>query len=156
MSSSDSNGNKAGPSWRQLYLHALGVAVRGNAQAFGFSILITVSYGVVAASADKPVPLELVGFALSAVAAFSLLNVLVALLKTIRPDDHEHARVLLVATATDFLAVGAGLAVAFAVVALADDWVRWTLTPFLAGITYSLIQALEISLTRKGADESGG
>lgn len=142
-------------SWRQLYLHALGVAVRGNAQAFGFSILITVSYGVVSASTDKPLTWELVGFALSAVAAFSLLNVLVALLKNIRPDDHERERVLLVATATDFLAVGAGLAVAFAVVALTGDWIRWTLTPFLAGITYSLIQALEICLMHKGADENG-
>lgn len=152
MSSSNKNSSHSDESWLQLYLHGLGVAVRGNAQAFGFSILITVSYGIVSASTDKPTSLELVGFALSAVAAFSLMNVMVALLKKIRPDDHEHSRVLLVATATDFLAVGAGLGVAFVIVALAADWLRWLLTPFLAGITYSLIQALEISLTRKSAD----
>lgn len=46
----------SGPSrsWLQLYLHGLGVTVRGNAQAFGFSILITVSYGIVCAASAKP------------------------------------------------------------------------------------------------------
>lgn len=32
----------------------LDVAVRGNAQALGFSILITVSYGIVWAASTKP------------------------------------------------------------------------------------------------------
>ena len=117
-----------------MYLHGLNVAVRGNAQAFGFSILITVSYGIVTASSvGKPSPLELIGFALSAVAAFALMNILVAWLKTIQPRDTERSRVLLMGTATDFLSVGAGLGVVFGAVALLDGWAAWVLAPFLAG-----------------------
>lgn len=142
-------------SWLQLYLPGLGVAVRGNAQAFGFSILITVSYGIVSASsADKPSQLELVGFALSAVAAFAAMNMLVAWLKTIQPSDTERSRVLLVATATDFLAVGAGVGVVFAVATLLDGWAAWILAPFLAGVVYGLVQALEIAVARRDSEKN--
>lgn len=141
-------------SWLQLYLHGLGVSVRGNAQAFGFSILITVSYGIVSAASDRPAALELVGFALAAVAAFALMNILVAWLKTIQPDDMERSHVLLVATATDFLAVGAGLGAAFAATALFDGWARWVVAPFAASMAYGLVQALEIAVTRHESDNS--
>lgn len=141
-------------SWLQLYLHGLGVSVRGNAQAFGFSILITVSYGVVSAASDAPSPLEQMGFALSAVAAFSLLNILVASLRRIGPDDVERSYVLLVATATDFVSVGAGLGVAFAASAC-GGWLPWVLVPFLAGLVYGLVQGLQIAVTRHDAGEKG-
>ena len=137
----------------QLFLHGLSVSVRGNAQAFGFSILITVSYGIVSTSTDKPSSLELIGFALSAVAAFTVLNILVAYLKTIQPDDVEKTSVMLVATATDFLSVSAGLGVVFAATALFHDWVPWVVSPFLMGLTYGGVQALQIAVTRHGADE---
>lgn len=135
-------------SWLQLYLHGLNVSVRGNAQAFGFSILITVSYGVVAAAADTPKAIELIGFALSAVAAFSLLNLLDAWLKTIEPDDAEHSKVLLVATATDFLSVGAGVGAALGITHVVHGWLPWVLVPFVASLVYCVVQALEIGVTR--------
>lgn len=140
-------------SWLQLYLHGLNVSVRGNAQAFGFSILITVSYGIVSSSTDKPAPIELLGFALSAVAAFALLNLFVAWLKTIQPDDIERSEVLLIATATDFLSVGAGVGAAFAASMLTHGWVPWVLAPFSASLAYCLVQALEIAITRQVADD---
>ncbi|HLQ86265.1 MAG TPA: hypothetical protein VK110_08960 [Salinisphaeraceae bacterium] len=65
---------------RKRYLQGLKIAASGNAQAFGFSILITVSYGVAATLGSPPTYGEQIGFAMSAVAAFSLLNVLVAYL----------------------------------------------------------------------------
>lgn len=80
--------------WTQLYLHGLGVSVSHNAQAFGFSILITVSYGVVSSVADQPTPFQLIGFALSAVASLSFLNLMVAFLKRDEPDDSERTPVL--------------------------------------------------------------
>lgn len=90
-------------SWLRLYPHGLNVAVGGNAQAFGFSILITVNYGIVSASSGSPSTGELIGFALSAVAVFSSLNILVASLTETRSGDTETARVVLIATATDSL-----------------------------------------------------
>lgn len=143
-------------SWMQLYLHGLSVSVCGNAQAFGFSILITVSYGIVsAASTTTPSAGDLIGFALSGVAAFSIMNLAVAWLKTINAENVENTEVVLIATASDFLAVGAGLGAAFAAVALVNGLARWVLAPFAAGLAYGLVQALEIAVTRHdtGKDE---
>lgn len=152
-----SNTQKRRHSWLQLYLHGLSVSVCGNAQAFGFSILVTVSYGIVSAASAKPSPLELIGFALSGVAAFSLMNLAVTYLKTIKAENIEDTEVVLVATASDFLAVGAGLGAAFASVAMVDGLARWMLAPFLAGLSYGVVQALEIAVTRHdtGKDDTG-
>jgi len=152
MSKSEKRDDGAEASWLQLYLHGLGVSVRDNAQAFGFSILITVTYGIVSGASGSPSSLELIGFALSAVAALSLLNVLVTYLKKSELDDIERMYVLLIATATDFLSVGAGLGAAFAASTL-DDWIPWILAPFLAGLSYGLVQSLQIALARRGADK---
>ena len=137
------------PRWRRrrLYLQGLHAAVSGNAQAFGFSIVITVSYGIVYSYVGQPTRLELVGYAMAAVAAFSLLNLLVAVMTRGSETDTEPTRVVLVATATDFLAVGGGIAAAFATGAvIASGWVVWVLAPALAGLAYALIQALELAV----------
>lgn len=155
MGTTEKRGDGTKISWFQLYLHGLGVSVRDNAQAFGFSILITVSYGVVSSVSDTPSPLELIGFALSAIAALSLLNVLVVCLRKNQSDDVERTYVLLVATATDFLSVGAGLGAAFAAANAFDGWLPWVLAPFLAGLSYGLVQGLQIAVARHGADEHG-
>ena len=88
-------------------LHAAG---SGNAQAFGFSITITVTFGAVNSARGSPSLPELFGFAFAAVAAFSLLNLTIATLVKDVDQGREPDRVVLVATATDLLAVGAGLA----------------------------------------------
>lgn len=163
MSTIEKRGDGTRVSWFQLYLHGLGVSVHDNAQAFGFSILITVTYGIVSGVSGKPSSLELTGFALSAVGALSLLNVLVAFLKKDEPDEVERSYVLLVATATDFLSVGAGLGAAFATANISHgtlhgafhNWLPWVLTPFLAGLSYALVQGLQIAVARRGADVRG-
>ena len=131
------------------YLHGLKVAASGNAQAFGFSILITVSYGIAARSVQTPSVGEQIAFALSAVAAFSLLNVAVAVLARAESSNLGSKRVLLVATATDFIAVGAGLGVAIAIQSAISGLFAWILIPFCAGLTYMLVQAVELALGRE-------
>jgi|GEM_PF-2760494 len=145
------SGDKEIP-WRQLYPHGLGMSVRDNAQAFGFSILITVSFGIVSGASGKPSSLELIGFALSAVAGLSLLNILVTYLKTSEPDDTERSYVLLVGTATDFVSVGAGVGAVF-VASRLGGWLPWLLALFLAGLTYGVVQGLQFALARYGTNE---
>jgi hypothetical protein len=134
-------------------LRGFDAAVSNNAQAFGFSITVTVTYGVIsAASVDKPTPLEQLGFALSSVAAFVLLNlVAIALL-----DDREprtSSRTVLIATAIDFLAVGAGVGAAIGLAAVLSGWRGWVIAPFFAGLAYVLVQALEFAVSDRGADD---
>lgn len=138
---------------RRQYLRGLKAAASGNAQAFGFSILITVSYGIAATSGPPPTLGEQIAFAMSAVAAFSLLNVLVAIVARSEPGSLSSKRVLLVATATDFIAVGAGLGAAIGIETAFDGVLAWVLIPFAAGLSYMLVQAIELALGRE-VDES--
>ena len=128
---------------------ALYTSVTGNAQAFGFSITVTVTFQVVSSAEGPPSSWQMMLFALATVAAFSVLNVLLA--AVIDPDavKQESARVVLVATATDFLAVGAGIAVAMGWVRVVDGWAAWVLAPFSAGVVYVVVQAVELYVGRK-------
>lgn len=139
------NSNK---SRRRLYLKGLDAAASGNAQAFGYSILITVSYGIISVSSPPPSIGELFGYAMGAIAAFSLLNLVVAYLARDEPNVSEREHVLLIATATDFIAVGAGLGAAFGIDAAVSGWAVWILAPFVAGLAYLLVQAFELALGR--------
>lgn len=135
-------------------LRGLSSSVTGNAQAFGFSITITVTFGIVDAAEGHPTRLDLLGFALAAVAAISVLNVLVFLL--IDHDRHADAlqRALLIGTATDFLAVAAAVGVAIGATGLVHGWAAWLLAPFLAGLVYVLVQSLELAVGRAAADDA--
>ena len=129
------------------FVHGLNAAVAGNAQAFGFSITITVTYGVVGSGqAGKPSLAELMGFALSAVASFALLNLLVAELIGRAARGSEPTRVVLVATATDFLAVGCGVAAAIGIREVVGGWGTWVLAPLCAALVYVLVQAVELAV----------
>lgn len=129
--------------------------MRGNAQAFGFSITVTVTFGVVSADQASESTPELMVFALSAVAAFSLLNLLVAHLTRKRPSGTSSSRVVLISTATDFLAVAAAVGCALGVRYLATGLTRWSIAPLFAGLAYVLVQSIELAVgqrqTRRGS-----
>ncbi|MBA2323453.1 MAG: hypothetical protein H0V92_05340, partial [Pseudonocardiales bacterium] len=132
----------------------LSTSVTGNAQAFGFSITVTVTFGVVDAAEGHPTRLDLLGFAMAAVAAFSLLNLVVYQLIDRDRDSATRQRALLIATATDFLAIAAAVGIAFGATALVHGWAAWLLTPFLAGLVYVLVQSVELAVGRGEVDDT--
>lgn len=137
----------------ELLVRGFNTSVTGNAQAFGFSITVTATFGAITAVHDNPSLYQLMGFALSAVAAFSLLNVAVALLVDIRRSRVEATRALLVATATDFLAVGAGVGTAIGISHVLSAWPSWLVAPFAAGLLYVLVQSVELAVGQRETDE---
>lgn len=139
-------------SWAGSLLRGFDAAVSNNAQAFGFSITVTVTFGVVSAQdPNAPTRLELLGFAMAAVAAFAMLNVVGVLLLEKRAE-RQSERMLLVATATDFLAVGAAVGAAIGLAALIGGWAAWVAAPFAAGIVYVLVQSLELAVGDRRED----
>ena len=126
-------------------MRGLNTSVGGNSQAFGFSITITVTFGLISSAEGHATLAELFGFAMSAVGAFSLLNLAVAHMLKDR-DPTSARRVVLVATATDFLAVGAGLAAVVGIGFAVSGWAAWVLAPFCAGLVYVLVQSVELSV----------
>ncbi len=130
----------------------LNASVSGNAQAFGFSITVTVSFGVLT-RLGQPGLFDLFGFAMSAVLAFSLLNLVVVWRLRAAPEDGPSSRATLLGTATDFLAVGAGVACAVGAGRLLNGSAAWLLGPFLAGIAYVLVQSVELAVGREETDQ---
>lgn len=135
------------------FLRGLSTSVTGNAQAFGFSITVTMTFGVVDLAEGHPSRLQLLGFAMAAVAAFSVLNLVVFLFVRRTGDLATQQRALLIGTATDFLAVAAAIGSAFGVTALLHGWWAWLLAPFLAGLVYVLVQSVELAIGRDRADD---
>lgn len=138
------------------FVHGLNRSVAGNAQAFGFSVTVTVTFGVISTAQSHPSLPDLFCFAMSAVAAFSLLNLVVAHLIKGQPEPPEPTRVLLVATATDLLAVAGAVAAAVAIRHLASGITAWILAPFCAGLIYVLVQAIELAVSFAEAHEEAG
>jgi hypothetical protein len=133
-------------------LRGLHASVSGNAQAFRFSITITVTYGAISSAQGSPTLPELFGFALAAVAAFSMLNLAIAAALRNAEEGGEPDRVVLVATATDVLAVGAALAAAVGIRAAFPGWGAWLLAPFCAALVYVLVQSVELAVGLREAD----
>lgn len=92
------------------------------------------------------------GFALAAVSAFSLLNVVVLVLV---PDvsGRETDRQLLIGTATDLLAVGAAVLTSLGIATVTTSAWAWLLAPFLAGLVYVLVQSLELGVSQRLPDD---
>jgi hypothetical protein len=129
----------------RILVRSLNTSVTGNAQAFGFSVTVTVTFGVVSSVVGSPSLGQMMAFALAAVAAFSLLNVALTVLLKPRSSDRETRQVVLIATATDFLSVAAGVAAAMGISHLLGGWAAWLLAPFCAGVLYVLVQAVELA-----------
>ena len=138
--------------WYRSLARALNTTATGNAQAFGFSITITITFGIVSSLAGEPSVPQVVGFGLAAVAAFSALNVLTAMLMRSGAGGAEPKAVILLATATDFLAVGAGAMAAVVISWALAGWAAWLLAPFCAGVVYILVQSIELVVGESSAD----
>lgn len=143
---------ESGVSRRRQLARGLNASVHGNAQAFGFSITVTVSFGVVSLLEPKPGVLDLFLFAMAGVLAFSLLNVLVVLRLRTGEKTEPGDRAVLIGTATDFVAVGAAVGSAIGIGTLVHGTLAWILTPFVGGAVYVLVQSVELAVGREQAD----
>ena len=143
----------AGVPWRRRLEQGLNASVRGNAQAFGFSITVTVTFGIVSQLEVQPHLIDLFLFAVAGVAAFTLLNLVVVLRRGGALHDGAGERATLIGTATDFLAVGAAVGAAVAVGELLNGTVVWVLAPFAAGVIYVLVQSVELAVGREESSD---
>ena len=130
------------------YARGLNAAVTGNAQAFGFSITITASFAAISNAEGTPSLPELMTFAVSAVAAFTVLNLVVALIGA-DGSAATTTRTMLIGTATDFLAVAAGVGVAIATGHVLAGWTTWAVGAFGASLVYVIVQSMEMTLGRR-------
>jgi len=130
------------------YRRGLVTATLNNSSAFGFSILITSSFGLLSHLHGAPGPGQVGLFALGAVLAFSVIEAVVSRGFRRRPRRQPY-NVVLLGTAVDLVSVAAALAVAYGVAALLPATASWGLAPLLAAATYVLVQGADLALAER-------
>jgi MFS family permease len=121
---------------------------------FGFSILVTVAFGLLQATEGSPDVGRVFAFAFGAAMSFTLLEGLLS--KGFRRSMPQHGtRVQAIGTSLNVLSVLGGLAAAWLVGELVSHWAVWAVAPFVAGVVYLLAESLETALGERVAKSAG-
>lgn len=121
--------------------------VRGDAAAFAYSVLITVTYGVVSLQVGGVSVVRLFLFALGATVGFTLWEAIASRGFRVRIRE-EASDVVLFGTALAPLSVTIGLAAALGTAALVPDGWAWALAPLAATIVYVLMTGAQLAVAR--------
>lgn len=127
---------------------ALGTSVRGNSTAFGFSIMITISFGALQSLAGSPSLTELLAFGVAAAIALALLEGAVSR-GFVRRVGSAPAEVAMLGTAMNFASVAAGVGAAIAVGELWTTFGAWPAGAFCAAVAYVLAESAEMLIAER-------
>jgi hypothetical protein len=134
------------------YVHGVRGAIRHNAPAFAFSIMITSSFGVVAVEEGVPRIGDVYGFLAGAVLGFvAVLAGATAAFRSIAMET-ERSRVLIIGSALALGSTAIGVGAATLVGALLDGFLAWALAPFAACIAFLLVLGLEFAIIEEAQD----
>jgi hypothetical protein len=121
---------------------------------FGFSILVTVTFGVVQHGLGTPGLGELFLYAIGAVLSFTVLEAIGS--RGFRRTMPQHGtRTVALGTALNLCSVLGGLGVALGVVRLHEGSASWAVAPFLGGVAYLLLEAAETAFAERVASRRG-
>jgi hypothetical protein len=124
---------------------AVGTSVHGNAPAFGFSIMITASFGVVSTLRVPPTLTAIFLFGIAAALAVGLFEGVITRGFRERLDEAPQ-EVQLLGTAFNVFSVAAGVGVAMGTAWLVVGLIAWPLAGFLAAMAYVATESVEILL----------
>ncbi len=121
---------------------------------FGFSILVTVTFGVCQVTQGSPDLPRIFLYAAGAVMSFTLLEgILSAGFR--RPMPQHRTQTLALGTSMNILSVLVGLGAATLLSVSFSHLAVWALAPFLAGVGYLLTESLEEALAERILVSSG-
>jgi len=130
------------------YASGLKASVHNNTIAYGFSIMITASLGMLQAGRDSAGILEVLAFAGGAVLAFTIVEAFVYLGLQHKLEE-ESTEVRLLGSIFSFLSIGLALAATFVVERLVSGLLAWAAGSFLATLIYVCVLALEFSVAER-------
>jgi hypothetical protein len=132
-------------STQRRYKRGLHASVRNNASAYGFSVTITASFGLLTSARGTPTALEIFAFAGGAVAAFALVEFVVS--RGYRQDlEDEPPNVKDVGSSVSVLSVGLAMAGAYVAGRLLEGLVAWPVGSFVATAIYLFLFGVELGL----------
>lgn len=136
------------------YPGALRTTVRNNSSAYGYSLAITVAFGLVSAISGSPSTLDAFVFLIGSAAGFAAVETAASRGFRRPAPPREREEVVVMSGAMDLLSVGASAGVA-AAAAHAPGSVSWALGGFCATATFLLVGAVDVLLARRAEESSG-
>lgn len=124
------------------------MAVRNDATAFAYSVLVTATFGVVSIESPDVTTPRIFLFVLGATLAFALAEAASSRLFRIRLRQ-EQGDVVLIGTAMSPIAVGASLGAAFLASQVVTGAVAWASAPAVATVSYILLTGTQLTIARK-------
>ncbi len=133
---------------------AIGSSVRGNSTAFGFSIMITLSFGMLSHLRGSPDVREMLLFGVAAAVAVSVLEA--AASRGFRLEiEQVSQRTDMLGTALNFISVAAAVGTVAAIGELVTGTLAWPLGAIAASTVYVLIESFELFVAEVIQGEEG-
>lgn len=123
-------------------------AVRSDANAFAYSILITATFGAVNLQAGSVSVLRLFAFVFGSTVGFAVWEAVASRGFRVRIRE-ESSDVVLVGTALAPVSVGLGLLAAIGALAVVDGGWAWFVAPLAATVSYILFAGLQLAVARR-------
>jgi hypothetical protein len=140
---------------RAAYANGIRDAARENAPAFGFSIMITSVFGVLATLDGTPGAGEVFLFAPGATLGFALTLLLARLGTSDEEMEVERTDVILLAALLNLGSVVAGLSAAALLALVLGGWLVWLVAPAAAGCVYVLVSGVEFTIAEEAEAGAG-
>jgi hypothetical protein len=129
-------------------LRSLRSAVGRESTTFGFSILVTVTFGILQSTLGSPKPPQIFVYAVGAVMSFTVLEGVLS--RGFREPMPQHAtQTLTLGTSLNVVSVIGALGTAWGFAEITSGLVAWGGAPLLAGLTYLLLEGLEETLAER-------
>ncbi len=123
-------------------------ALRNNATAYGYSVTITASFGLLTRVLGSASVGEIFLFAAGALVSFALLEAAITRGFRERPSG-ESPDVIALGSSISFLSVGGGLGVCLAEVEVFGGTASWFLGSFAGTLAFLMLVGVEIFLARR-------
>lgn len=130
---------------------ALRTSIHNNAMVFGYSVMITATFGVLQVSVGTPSLPRIFLFLGGAAAAFTTVEAAASNLFRNRMRE-ERAEAVVLGSAINFLSISGAVGLAALVGELARSWVGWLCGPFAATTLYLVTTAVELTLAARAEE----
>ncbi|WP_052810215.1 hypothetical protein [Streptomonospora alba] len=133
----------------RLYLSELRLALRNNAGAYGYSVMITGALAAVSALNGSPSVGQVFLFLLGAVLSFAAIEMLATRVFTRPMNDSEGTKVIALGSSLNLFSIGLAVGAAALVGLVLPSTAAWLVGGFFASVAYLLTAAVEMSVARR-------
>lgn len=130
---------------RAMLRRAVRTAVHNNASAYGYSIMVTSTFGVLQVNAGPPSLPRAFLYLAGAALAFAIIEGLTSNLFR-QSDREERPEVVVLGGAMGVASVSVGVGAATVISLFARSWVGWVTAPFAATAVYVSVVSAELML----------